>query len=297
MANDWGSRVGEGIEPTSWNECVDLLLSAGGNETIYRGHRCFEWQLQSTIERALLSYAKQRDEDKYEMMLSAVFDRKTEEWASDVEDRLTRYFRRNAVRFGAPHLPQSWDKLGWWEVMQHHGAPTRLMDWTLSPFIALWFALDGHEDGSGDMALWIYDGRNAMLNHVGAKSKLKCTDAYEEFDDRRLVNQFVQFAIEDRNPALIPVQPRQFPRAVAQQSVLTVSPSISTGRPAHWWIREKLATRVRLREEWKTDMIAACRSMGLTSPGLFRDLDSLGTYITQNFVGGTDVAAAGILIL
>lgn len=86
------------------------------------------------------------------------------------------------------------------------------------------------------------------------------------------------------------MQPRQFTRFVAQQSVLTVSPSSSTARPAYWWIHEELATRLRLREAWKADMVAACRSMGLTRPGLYRDLDSLGNYITRSLVTGTSMA-------
>jgi hypothetical protein len=292
VANEWGLRVGEEIEPTSWDECVRLLLSSGGGETIYRGHGCFEWRLQSTLERALLRHAEQWDDRKYQVMQSMVVDPETEQWTSDVEVELTQYFRRHAMRLGVPNLPETWDTLGWWEVMQHHGAPTRLMDWTLSPFIALWFALDGHEDGSGDMALWIYDRRNGALNHTEAESKLKATKGYDRLDDRQLLNQFIRFAMDDGNPALIPAQPRQFSRAVAQQSVLTVSPSISTARPAHWWIREKLATRLRLREEWKPDMVAAFGSMGLTRSGLFRDLDSLGTYISRSFISGTDMTDA-----
>lgn len=234
VANEWGHRVGQEVEPATWDECVGLLLSSGGSETIYRGHRCFEWELQSTLERALLKHTEKWDDHKYQVMLSMVTDAETEQWTSGVERALTQYFRRNAIRFGVPHLPEPWDKLGWWEIMQHHGAPTRLMDWTLSPFVALWFALDGHEDGSGDMAVWIYDRRNAALNHAQAKAKLESTDDHERLDDRRLLNQYVQLAIDDGNPALIPLQPRQFSRAIAQQSVLTVSPSISTGRPAHW---------------------------------------------------------------
>jgi hypothetical protein len=53
-------------------------------------------------------------------------------------------------------------------------------------------------------------------------------------------------------------------------------------------MRKKLATRIRLREEWKPGMIAACKSMGLSRPTLFKDLDSLGVAFAAIFDGSTD---------
>lgn len=237
---------------------------------IYRGHRSFDWELRSTLERALQEHAQRWDQHKYRAMTSMAADPETDQWAQAVESNLMQPFRRNGGRFDIPGLPEAWDILGWWEVMQHHGTPTRLMDWSRSPFAAMWFALDHHDDGSGDMALWIYDRRNGTLNHGEALARLRRTEDYELLNDRQVQNMPAKFAIEDGNPALIPVRPRQFPRAVAQQSVLSVSPGIGVARQANWWIREKLATRIRLREEWKPEMKAACLSMGLSRPSLTR---------------------------
>lgn len=283
MASAWKYRAGEDIEPGSWEECVQLLLASGGDDVLYRGHRKFDWKLESSLERALQEHALEFEPEKYERLQSMAADAETERWTNTVEIGLMQAFRRQAARFGIPDLPGARDLLGWWEVMQHHGAPTRLMDWTRSPFVAIWFALDGHTDGEGDMALWVYDREVASRALQPTLARLRSTQGYERLDAREFQNKLVEYALEDRVPVLMPVTPRQFGRSVAQESVLTVSPRIDVGRPADWYLRQKLATRLRLREEWKLAMQTACSSLGLSRVGLFRDLDSLGAAISAAF--------------
>jgi hypothetical protein len=55
-------------------------------------------------------------------------------------------------------------------------------------------------------------------------------------------------------------------------------------------IREKFATRIRLREEWKPEMSAACVSIGSSRPSAFRDLNSLGAYISRSFATHTEMS-------
>lgn len=61
--------------------------------------------------------------------------------------------------------------------MHHHGAPTRLLDFTYSIYVATYFAA---ENAERDAAVWAIDGRWALrlAAHV-LRGGGKCGDALE----------------------------------------------------------------------------------------------------------------------
>lgn len=71
--------------------------------------------------------------------------------------RLERHLIRNFRKYA---YLESGDNASLWNLLamaQHHGLPTRLLDWTYSPYVALHFVTDDIERTAVDGAIWCID--------------------------------------------------------------------------------------------------------------------------------------------
>lgn len=70
-----------------------------------------------------------------------------------LEQRLKTRFQQTSPPF-LSNIPQV--DFDWLFLQQHYGVPTRLLDWTENPFIALYFALSSSPKGS-NASVWMLD--------------------------------------------------------------------------------------------------------------------------------------------
>jgi hypothetical protein len=90
-----------------------------------------------------------------------------------VERTLVSEFKRRFHQY-SNYQPNDNDNLEWISIMRHHMAPTRLLDWNYSIYIAMYFALERTSEKEG-AAVWALD-----YNWAREKSKVNWLKNYKE---------------------------------------------------------------------------------------------------------------------
>jgi hypothetical protein len=126
----------EAVRVSSWNDLLAQTHSDSFNSRLQRFRSpfafrgmCGDWPLSTSIQR-----------------LNHPLDVLT-----DIERAMFRNFKKYAYASMDPST-SDWK---WLAVAQHHGLPTRLLDWTFSPFVAMHFATNELERMDKDGVIWM----------------------------------------------------------------------------------------------------------------------------------------------
>lgn len=145
------------IEPASLEELfLKIKTLEESNEWIYRGQRCYG-SLKTSIERM------------FEEFNPSPMRRES------VEIAILKKFQREVHHYGIT----GYDFLNipdWFSLMQHFGAPTRLLDWSHSPWVSLFFTIIDTNTSHVKSEFWALNWKSLDSNTDPKVKKIFETD-------------------------------------------------------------------------------------------------------------------------
>ncbi len=187
-------------KPKSWKQARELaqeLTAVAPLGWAFRGHPYKCWRLIPTLQRAAETY-------RYP--------------PSDLPRRealILRHFQRRAHHH-VPAPPAREERLQWLALVQHHGGPTRLLDFSYSFYVAAFFAV---EQAVGDAAIWAVNLR--QIEHpVSSRSRVGDTDTRH----RAFAEEHLKEAAILSRKGVLNVQPERMNERITVQQGLFLFP-------------------------------------------------------------------------
>lgn len=69
------------------------------------------------------------------------------------EEKIIETFKKEAIPYVNYHVDNDWQ---WLAIARHNGVPTRLLDWSLNPLVALWFAVEYSDENPENRIVWAF---------------------------------------------------------------------------------------------------------------------------------------------
>ena len=207
----------------------------------------------------------------------------------EVETHLLRNFRKYAQRSDVPA-----DTLWHWVALaKHHGLPTRLLDWTYSPYVALHFATTTLQSYDVDGVVWAVDYVRAHELLPSALRALLDDDGANVFTAELLdrvaqTRSELDVLAEDEDFVLFLEPPSLDQRIVAQYALFSLMSSADASLDA--WIdeHEQLVRKIVIPAELKWEIRDKLDQANITERVLFPGLDGLSAWLRRYYLPRSD---------
>jgi hypothetical protein len=240
----------------------EVRYTSHDNQSIYRGHRDISWELLPRIAR--------------DPFLSPDAFCRTDQPDQSAESSLYKLFRDYAASLMPSWIFLDDDKVTSWRTLivgQHHGLPTRLLDWTINPLVALFFAVEDMPEkcsanGSDKCKSRYCNGAKFHDSAVYIlKSRLPFT--VHGLADRIENGNAPYYAFSEEVGILRP--PHISPRINAQGSILTIRKN--PGEPI------QPDTVIKIPFDKRDEILHALNALNINRGTLFPDMDGIASYL------------------
>ena len=254
------------VRPETWTELLEVLAAT-------------DWPQVHGLRTQLVYRGLTRADLTLRTSLSRLAER-----PGDVEHHLVRNFRKYAHRDHSSR-DSVWN---WLSLGQHHGLPTRLLDWTFSPYVALHFAT--HDLGAYDTdgVVWCVDYRSVHEHLPRKLAEVLRDEGADVFTTELLGDTVPDLAAFDALAAGDPFAlffepPSLDDRIVNQAAVFSVLAGTWDGLDE--WLREHegLARRVVVPAALKWEARDRLDQANVTERVLFPGLDGLARWLLRYY--------------
>jgi len=236
--------------------------------------------------------------DKYWPNTDSMYSPEDTEKLRIIETRHIYEFKRLAIGL-ASNLPEEdnpGNNLKWLFLMQHHGMPTRLLDWTQNILAALFFAVfeSTRNNDEKDGQVWIIQPRELNREAGIGESFPLPGHPIVEYLAREMfygIEKKGGFAkklnlreIQTKPVAILP--PLAWPRMVAQKSAFTLHPKPRS--LGDIFAPDAKLTRHRIPSSFKLKIRRELRCIGMEYRALFPELDSISKDMNSQFEDESD---------
>jgi len=220
----------------------------------FRGQLRADWDLQNAIERTSFINLQPGIEARF---------------LSEFQRGARNYLQKDEI---PGHL------IEWLALMQHHGAPTRLLDFSKSPFIAAYFAFEQcipFQDN--ESSIWAVN-----VNYLKNRAIEKLENAYPQIitNNQHMIHEelFEKIFYDNCHSIVFPVEPFRMNRRYSLQQSIFVSTGISHEpfmKQLNFLGEEisRAVVKIELPADIQKEVLRDLQRMNLNRVSLFPDLD------------------------
>jgi hypothetical protein len=251
---------------SSWNELNEMLFQESWKAKLgrYRSNYAFRglsdsgYELKTSLMRLGGDFAK-------------------------LEGHLLRNFRKYAHR----DVETNDSEWNWLSLAQHHGLPTRLLDWTFSPFVAMHFATANIERFNSDAAIWCVDYvkiHELLPNRLRKILKEEGSNVFTVEMLKRGAETLQVFDNLNSSEFVVFVEPPSLDDRMVNQYALFSFISSPASILNQWLLdHEDLYQKIVIPAELKWEIRDKLDQANITERVLFPELDGLSRWLKRHY--------------